>query len=200
MLLGLTGGYCAGKNLVSAMLERRGFFCIDVDKLGHAALERSAAEVTALLGSGILDNSGKPDRKAIAALVFNNPELLIRYEAIVHPQMFELLDEEITRARADNPECDICLNAAVLYKMPHAFLCDAIIELRASLSVRVARAKKRDGVMLSACLKRIKSQTSLFALRGRFRDRLFMLDNSGSRGSLEKKLDRLCARFTRIEG
>jgi len=37
-IIGLTGGYCAGKNEVARILEKYGWEVADVDKLGHAAL------------------------------------------------------------------------------------------------------------------------------------------------------------------
>jgi hypothetical protein len=50
LILGLTGGYCAGKNEVAAILGSLGWTCVDVDAMGHRALEYCLPEVVKLLG------------------------------------------------------------------------------------------------------------------------------------------------------
>lgn len=95
MILGLTGGYCAGKNAVASLLEERAWTCIDLDRLGHWALAANEAPVQALLGPITRGPDGGLDRKAIAALVFSDAGLLARYEDIVRPAMLGLLDEAL---------------------------------------------------------------------------------------------------------
>ncbi len=194
MILGLTGGYCAGKNVLAGMLAERGFVEIDVDKLGHAALEATAKEVAALLGPSVIDASGKPIRRAIGALVFADQGLLERYEAIVHPAMISLLDGRIDDIVASGQ--NVCVNAAVLYKLPTAKRCDAIIELRAPLCARVARGRKRDGLGLFAVLKRINGQRGLFAARKRPEGvPVFVIRNPGTREGLARALERTLMRI-----
>lgn len=192
-LLGLTGLWAAGKNAAAALLEERGWRTVDVDRLGHAALESKAAEVAALLGPGVLDAAGRPVRRAIGALVFADPDLLARYEALVHPAMNALVDAEIERAGADGAA--LCLNAAVLYRMPHAARCDAIIEVRAVLPVRLRRGMRRDGLPLRAALARVRSQRSLLALGRKFAGKRSVLRNSGGPRALARALDALLGRL-----
>ncbi|MDA8411300.1 MAG: dephospho-CoA kinase, partial [Treponema sp.] len=93
ILIGLTGGYCAGKNTVAEMLERRGWTSIDVDRLGHQALEiardevvgRFDAETRERFGRGLIDAEGRLDRKLLGAIVFSDPRKLAAHEAIIHP-------------------------------------------------------------------------------------------------------------------
>lgn len=191
--LGLTGGWAAGKNAVAALLEARGWRTVDVDRLGHAALESKATEVAALLGPSVLDDSGRPVRKAIGALVFADPGLLERYEAVVHPAMNALVDAEIARAERDG--VPLCLNAAVLYRMPHAARCAAIVEVRAPLCVRLRRGMRRDGLSLRAAFARVRSQRALLALGSRHSAKRLVLRNSGGLDRLGRALDALLARL-----
>ncbi|HOZ72401.1 MAG TPA: dephospho-CoA kinase [Spirochaetales bacterium] len=156
MILGLTGGYCAGKSSAAAALHEAGWTVIDVDALGHAALERSAPEVARLLGPGALKADGAPDRRAIGAMVFADPVLLARYEAIVHPAMNALVEEAVSRA---GPRA--CVDAAILYRLPIVAACDTIIEARAPLALRLIRGRARDGLGALAMLGRIRSQRPL---------------------------------------
>ena len=69
IIAGLTGKYCAGKNTVAAMFEKRGFIHIDVDSLGHAALPEIKNEVVSHFGIEILDRD-EIDRKKLGSIVF----------------------------------------------------------------------------------------------------------------------------------
>jgi len=198
LILGLTGGYCAGKNAVADILSVRGFACIDVDKLGHEALVSALPRVRELLGPGAVSPDGGPDRKRIASMVFADPELLARYEAIVHPAMFALVDAALEAAVRNGARA--CLNAAILYRMPQAKRCDSIIEVRAPLAARLARARRRDGLALRPAMDRIRSQRGLLALREDFADRLLVAENRGNRADLERTVDRILSSSTFSRG
>ena len=75
-IIGLTGGYCAGKNEAALCIEESGFRVIDVDKLGHKALELKTEALVRAFGRGILNPRGEIDRRALGAIVFADPETL----------------------------------------------------------------------------------------------------------------------------
>lgn len=181
MTLGLTGGYCAGKSTAARALASDGWTVIDVDALGHAALAASIDAVAALLGPGARKTDGSPDRRAIGALVFADPALLARYEAVVHPAMNALLDSALARAgeRA-------CVDAAILYRLPVACRCDAIIEVRAPLLARLARARSRDGLGARAALSRIARQRPLWRAGRAFAARRLVVANRGDPEALAR--------------
>jgi len=185
LILGLTGGYCAGKSTAAAILRSAGWAIVDVDALGHRALELSAAAVADLLGQRVLDASGKPDRRAIGAIVFADPELLDRYEALVHPAMNALAAAAVATAGGK-----VCVDAALLYRLPVAGACDAIIEIRAALPVRLLRAWSRDGLGPRAALARMARQRPLWAAGRRFGGMRIVVRNSGGAGRLERVLGR----------
>ncbi|HUX37543.1 MAG TPA: dephospho-CoA kinase [Rectinemataceae bacterium] len=206
MLLGLTGGYCAGKNTAGDFLERRGWASIDVDKLGHQALELARDEVVgrfdavarSRFGKGLLDERGGLDRRLLGAIVFSEPRLLGEHEAIVHPIMYRLVDEaaadlsEAARSRGESG-ARVVINAAILYKMPILASCEAVIEVRAPLLRRLARAKARDGLGFRKALERIGRQGALWRLRPRDRPPVLVLRNDGDAKKLERRLEALLA-------
>ena len=57
-IIGLTGTYCAGKNHVAGLLEKRGLAVLDVDKLGHQAIAEEKEAIVARFGAGILTRRG----------------------------------------------------------------------------------------------------------------------------------------------
>jgi len=198
VLIGLTGGYCAGKNAVADLLEGRGWACVDVDRLGHEALALSKEAVVARFGPSVLAPDGSLDRRALGALVFADPRALADHEAIVHPAMFALLDRRVAELRSGGGAgADIVINAAVLYKMPILAACEAVIEVRAPLVARLGRARRRDRLGARAALGRILRQGALWRLRGRAEGRIHLLHNDGDLGALEGGLSRLLARLGR---
>lgn len=183
MMIGLTGGYCAGKNRAEAILAKMGFISLDVDKLGHEALFRSRDEVVGAFGPKILDSNGEINRRALGAVVFKSESALARLEAITHPIMFSLVDGWIS----GNPGKKLCINAFVLYKMPHVKSCDLILEIEAPFFLRVFRGLKRDGLSPFKIVFRILSQRRLLASGSRF-PQVVKIGNAGTETALEIRI------------
>ena len=195
MILGLTGGYCAGKSEAAAILAGMGWICIDVDRLGHRALESSLPEVVKLLGSLAINPDGTPNRKAIGHLVFADKTLLDRFEALVHPAMFALTDKAIEDADGDR-DGRVCLDAAILYRLPQAARCRLILEIQAPLLMRIQRGKARDGHSTLRILQRIVSQRSLKRYGSLYASKTIRVLNNGDKQKLAKDLKALVAKQT----
>jgi dephospho-CoA kinase len=189
-MIGLTGGYCTGKSEAAAILSALGWTCVDVDALGHRALEYSLPEVVKLLGPVARRADGLPDRRAIGKLVFSDRQLLAQFEAVVHPVMFALTNEAINTAGGDK-NGRVCLNAAILYRMPQAIRCRSIIELRASLPARIRRSKARDGLSFLQILQRIHSQRNLWQARKSYAAKILPVRNDGTRQQLAATIEAL---------
>jgi dephospho-CoA kinase len=191
MLLGLTGGYCAGKNAVASILEKAGWTCIDVDRLGHEAVDLARDAILRRFGPNVIGPDGLVDRKSVARIVFSDPVALADQEAIIHPIAIRLTDERIeaalSQAEAEGREAMVCVNAALLYRTPQSARCDAIIEVRAPLMLRLERARRRDGATLRQSLARISHQNGIWRLRANSACPIFVLCNRGSRRNLERK-------------
>ncbi len=178
-IIGLTGGYCAGKNEAALCIQELGFRVIDVDKLGHRALEAKTEALVQAFGHGILDSQGRIDRKALGVIVFADPDALRRHESIVHPAMLEFLEEELGLS----PKT--CINAALLYRFPQLARCELVIEIKAPFWQRYRRARSRDGLKFGAFLRRISSQRSLWKLRPQDKPPVVFVQNAKDRQALK---------------
>jgi dephospho-CoA kinase len=88
--LGITGGIASGKSVVSQMLRDLGFPVLDADSLGHELMEPGTpafAEIVKEFGGGILDSSGRIERKKLGATVFADAGKLAKLNAILHPRV-----------------------------------------------------------------------------------------------------------------
>ena len=196
MIIGLAGGYCAGKNAVAELLERRGWTCIDADALGHEAVDMARDEIVRRFGAAALGPGGRVDRRALARIVFADPDALADQEAIIHPLAIRLMEERIAAAeaaaRAGGEEPRVCINAALLHRTGRAGSCDAILEVRAPLFIRAWRGMKRDEAGVLEVLRRIARQRgfrrALRAAAGSAPIRT--IRNSRDRAALERALER----------
>jgi dephospho-CoA kinase len=203
-VIGLTGLYCAGKNHVAALLEKRGVPVLDLDKLGHAALESEKAAVVARFGAGVLAPDGSVDRRLLAETVYSakRRDGLAALEAIVHPAVNALTDEwiEARRGPADRtPSGDLCVVNAALLHLSSAFSrLRALIVVKAPFLVRFYRARKRDRIPARELFRRFRSQAAFSAQYLSVKTDIYTIDNSGLSGSaanLEKRLDEILARI-----
>jgi dephospho-CoA kinase len=192
MIAGLTGKYCAGKDRVARLLERRGFSVIDVDALGHDALRTEAPRVAAAFGGSVMRSDGSVDRKALGKIVFSDPRALAALESIVHPVMVEKVRGLVSAARGD-----VVVNAAILHHMGLHRLCDAVICVTAPRALRLARAMRRDGLSVRAAAARIRSQKGICPQSNDPPVDTYTVRNWGTARSLERRVSRLVSRVRR---
>ncbi|MDR1106707.1 MAG: dephospho-CoA kinase [Treponema sp.] len=183
-LIGLTGMYCAGKNFVAGLLEKRGLPVLDVDKLGHAALDAGREEVLARFGPGVLGDDGKINRRALGEAVFGKEAELAALEAIVHPAV-----NRMTEAWVAEQGGSCVINAALIHKSSVFNRLDRIILVEAPLVTRVLRAKRRDGLSWAGLVKRFRSQKDFRSQYLPGKADIYRVENRGSFP--------LCARFLR---
>ena len=182
-IIGLTGGYCAGKNEVADILAKRGWEVVDVDTFGHAAIVELKDQLIEVFGADICASDGSIDRKRLGRLVFADKRAMKKLEGMIHPIALSILDRKI-QDEEKRGTARFCINAALLYRSPHVRLCEAIIEVRAPLYQRVLRAMRRDGLSTSAAIERIESQKGLWSLRPEKDIPIFSLWNAGTHDDL----------------
>ena len=158
-IIGLTGTYCAGKNHIAAILEQRGLTVIDIDLLGHRALETEKNTVCARFGEDIKNSDGMIDRRLLGQKVFGNPAELAALEAIIHP-VVDILTEKWLSAHCDCGNCVI--NAALLHKSSVFKRLDFIILVSAPFFTRLRRARHRDRLSGVNLLARFARQRGFY--------------------------------------
>lgn len=185
MIVGVTGKYCSGKSTLAAVLtDEYGFLEIDVDKLGHRALEEKSEEIAASFGPEVTAAGGRIDRKKLGDIVFSDRRALVRLESIVHPVM----RAEVVRFIDTHRGKDIVINAAVLFKMRLEELCDLVVVVEAPLFARIRRARKRDNLSLLQILRRFSSQRKM-RLQSEAEDvDIYTVYNDGDRAALERRV------------
>jgi dephospho-CoA kinase len=203
-IIGLTGSYCAGKNHVASILERRFIPVLDVDKLGHHAIETERERLLERFGNDILSQdrsmSMSIDRKRLGNKVFGRPTELQALEEIIHP----VANRETLAWINARRESACVINAALLHRSSAFEMLDMVIIVEAPFFVRLLRARKRDRLPWTALLKRFKSQKKFNAQLFKKIADIYKVENSTcfsfNKDSAEKKLNKRVNEILSIEG
>lgn len=144
----MQGGIASGKSTVTGLLAARGAEPLDCDAFAHAALEEPAvrAQVRERFGQQVEGPGGALDRKAIAAIVFRDPEALRWLEELLHPRVGERVRAALEAARVPPGRARrvVVIDAAVADKMKMVEGgYDLVLFVDASLDVRRRRAAGR---------------------------------------------------------
>ena len=185
-IVGIAGGYCAGKNVLAEILKENGYLEIDVDKLGHEELERSREKILRAFGKSVLGEDGAIDRKKLGNIVFRDKSKLKILESIVHPPM-----KERVKAMVEGSRQNIVINAALLFPMELHRFCDVVICVKAPLLSRLRRATRRDGISLFQALGRIYRQRGICFNPLEDRVDTYIVWNSGDLDVFEEKAENL---------
>ena len=182
MVIGVAGKTCSGKNTVVKPLEKMGFCHVDVDRLGHIALENQKEKVFEAFGQGIRNQDGSVNRRALGVIVFSSPEEKKKLESIVHPEMVRMVEDIIAEQQ------NVVINAAILFEMGLDKLCDIIFWVDAPVIVRFFRGLKRGGATPWGLFKRIWAQRKMNPNNFSTDADIFTISNIGSSEKTAEKI------------
>ena len=106
--LGLTGGIGSGKSTVASILASAGAAVMDADAISRSLTLPGGRAIPAILaefGEQLIAPDGAMNRDAMRALVFSNPQSKRQLEAIIHPLVGQVLQEESHAALAAGHAC-----------------------------------------------------------------------------------------------
>ena len=186
MVIGLTGKYCSGKSSIAEEFEKKGFYLIEVDKLGHAALKTKKVEVEKIFGNTIIKNE-EVDRPSLGKIVFKSSKKKRLLEEIVHPVMVREVEDVLKKQQGKN----ILIDAAILAYMGLHKYCDAVIWIKAPFFKRLNMALYRDNRGIFFALRRMISQRKLRAnLTKKYVD-TYIINNTGDLDGLPDKVENI---------
>lgn len=160
IVIGLTGQTGAGKSTVSAIFAEQGFRIINADLVAREVVEPGTPclkQLAMQFGTEILNPDGSLNRKALAGIVFTDPEQLQLLNQITHPAIIERI-RELIRDFADAGDKFVLLDAPTLFESKADQLCDRIISVLADPELRCERIMQRDHLTRQSALARMNSQ------------------------------------------
>ena len=191
-IIGLTGGIGSGKSTVSRYLVSLGARVLDADAISHSLTAKQGEALPAIaacFGDAYV-RDGELDRKALARLVFSDPERRAALNAILHPMVQEKLKQGIREAQSEGLT-RIILDIPLLLETDCAKLVDCVWVVAADPEVCVQRVMARDGSTREAALARIAAQ---MPLEEKIRRADEVIDNSSDEEKLKARLKALWER------
>ncbi|QYJ68047.1 dephospho-CoA kinase [Flavobacterium litorale] len=155
-IIGLTGGIGSGKTTIANYFASLGVpvYIADEEAKKILYIPSVVAAITTAFGTDVLTD-GIPDRKKLAALVFNNPEKLQQLNTIIHPKVAEHFNSWLT---SKNNHLFVIKEAAILFESGSYKNCDKIILVTAPKALRIQRVISRDGSTEEEVVKRMNNQ------------------------------------------
>jgi dephospho-CoA kinase len=182
--VGLTGNIASGKSSVTNIWRHLGARVVDADELARRAVEPGTEALRAIearWGSRVLDSDGRLDRGALGEIVFRDVEARRALEAIVHPAVARLRDEEHRAAEAAG-ESLVVSDIPLLYEVGMEEDFDAIVLVDAPEATRRERLVRDRGLPPDVADRMMASQMPAAEKRARADH---VIDNSGSLADLE---------------
>ena len=179
--VGLTGGLASGKSFVASCFARWGAHVLHADKAGHAVLQpdgEAYSEVVREFGETILGLDGAIDRKALGAIVFNDPDKLDRLNSLVHPHVFERQQAFFGEVAREDPGAIAVVEAAIMVETGSYKHYDRLVLAVCPPEVQIERFVEREGATEEAAKARMARQMPLEA-KVPFAD--FLIDTSGTK-------------------
>ncbi len=187
-VIGLIGPIGCGKSTVAGWLADRGAAVVDADLLTRRLMSPGAPVTEAVIarfGGEYRRPDGALDRAALGRLVFSDPDRLTELEAIVHPAVSRLGEDEIRAADRTGPAA-IVLEAVKLVEAGNGPWCDEIWLVKCEPETQLARLTGR-GMAESDARQRIDAQAVSLPLWRSAATRVLRTD--GSPEETEKAVD-----------
>lgn len=136
IVVGLTGNIGSGKSTALELFAKDGVMTISSDEIAHSILEideeaREAVKVE--FGDAIIDDEGAIDRAKLASIVFKNEAKRKALEAILHPRIMKVIDDEVNGVPEGSiivVEIPLLFEAQLTKRFTHTVLIHCPVETR----------------------------------------------------------------------
>jgi dephospho-CoA kinase len=188
----LTGNIASGKSAVADVWRRAGAVVIDADDLAREAVApgtHALRRIEDQFGRTVLDTSGQLDRAALRQLVFADEPRRRELEAIVHPQVERLRQEQERRAAAAGARL-------VVHAIPLLFETGLDDQFDIIVLVDAPVVMRRERIVAARGLSAVEADAMIAAQMPAEHKRLrahFVIDNDAGLDELEETAGRVWA-------
>ena len=154
--LGVTGGIGSGKTTVCRIFRVLGIPVFVADNVARDVMENEPdirAAINLITGKDLYTH-GNLDRKELARIIFNRPDLLRKVNAAVHPEVLERFNR--WASASDSPY--VIMEAAILFEAGADSLVDRVVTISAPVEERISRVMGRNELTREEVIRRINNQ------------------------------------------
>ncbi len=179
--IGITGGIATGKSSVAHYLQNvQALPVLDADVLARNLLTKGSKTTLAVIhryGKTVVvdgcENNDVLDRSALSHIIFSDPQERRWLEELIHPQVFQLIVQELTNLRK---EPIVVLLIPLLFEAKYTEMCSEIWVVSCNPDQQIRRLIDREGFTVADANARISAQLPL-DVKISFAD--VVIDNSG---------------------
>ncbi len=164
LIVGLTGGVASGTSTVAKVWLEEGAYIIDADQIARDLVQPQSPtwqELVRIFGERILQTDGSLHRKALADIVFSDPEKRNRLNQLLHPRIKEETRQRLESIGRNDPEAIVVIDAALLVETGAYREVDHLVVVHATQAEQIERLRKREGVELEEALRIVSAQMPL---------------------------------------
>lgn len=161
--IALTGGIASGKTTIANRLRELGAVVIDADEIARQVVEPgrpALRKIAQRFGDAVFAADGTLDRKALADIVFHDPEALQALNDITHPEIRKVTAGIIAEVSAAEPNTIFVHDIPLLAENRSNYDYDVIWVADSPAEVRKARLMEDRGVSAEEAQARIDAQVS----------------------------------------
>ena len=143
-IIGLTGGIGSGKTTVAKFIEEMGFPVYYSDVRAKEIVnddEVLKQKIKELLGIQAYDENGHYNRKLVSEIVFNNEDLLLKLNVLIHPAVKIDFEKWVERQSREF----LFKETALLFELNLNEACYKSVLVTADDNIRIKRVMDRDG-------------------------------------------------------
>lgn len=160
--IGLTGSMGSGKSTVRKIIADKGVPTIDADTLAKDILNNdppTREKISAAFGEDVYDESGRLVPEILAQQVFGEIKKVATLNHIVHPRVFEKVDE-ITAELSAAGQKVVFIEAALFFETGWDKQVDLMVTVSAPEKLRIKRIQKRSHLPIKQIKARLLHQLS----------------------------------------
>jgi dephospho-CoA kinase len=157
--IGLTGGIAAGKTTVSNLFAKLGVPIIDADVIAHALVkpgQPALEQIAQTFGAEIMHGNGELNRAKLRQHIFANQQQRQRLEAILHPRIDQVMQEQV--AALSDPYC--VLSIPLLLETHYKDRVDRVLVIDCPPNLQRLRLLSRAGLSQTEIEQMIKAQAN----------------------------------------
>lgn len=189
---GLTGNYGSGKSAVLDVFGKLGALTIDADKIVDGLLDEKPVleKLRTLFGDEVFGSGGGLLREKAAEIIFADSALRRKLEDVLHPLVFERIEEALK-----NEDAAIAvIEAALIFERGYEGRFDRIITVYTDDETVLGRLEKA-GIKRDDALMRLSSQ---MAAGEKAKRADYAIDNGGTPEETERQVREIYEKLKRL--
>ena len=194
--IGLTGGIGSGKSTASQYFESLGAYVMNADIEAKNLIDTKETvqhELISEFGTDIIDGTGKVDKQKLARVAFQDEDHLSRLNSVVHPYIYDLIDQEFNRILNAGKHGLFIVDGALIFESGYDAHLDYVIVVTAQLKHRMERALGHQILSREDILKRIEYQ---WPEEEKVNLADFVIHNDGTEDELKRNVVSLIKKLT----